>query len=244
MPAEAAREQLLVEHLPRRADRGHPALGEQHQPVGELGGERQVMHDGDHRQPVFAAQLVDEFQCLDTIPDVECARRLVQQQHRGLLRQGAGEHHALHLATGERREHAGRQVPDPEAGQQGGAAAAVPGRLDPEIADVRGAAEQGVVGDRHAAGPLRLLRHVGEHPGEPPAGQPVGDLAVDRDRAVVVGEVRHGAQQAGLAGTVGPDQADPFARRRSETHPVDRRGVAAGVAQGDRGEGQHGQSTP
>ena len=59
--------------------------------------------------------------------------------------------------------------------------------LDPEVADVRRAAEQHVVADRHVRRQLRLLRDVGDQAGQLPPGHPGDRLAADRDAAVVAG---------------------------------------------------------
>ena len=44
---------------------------------------------------MLATQAVDQFERLLLVTDVECARRLVEQQDRRLLRDGAGDGEAL-----------------------------------------------------------------------------------------------------------------------------------------------------
>src|SRR5262245_31345576 len=62
-------EQLRCEHLERRADGHHPAVLQQHYPVGKLGGEIDVMSHDYGRRLASITALPDQF------------------QHRGLVRQ-------------------------------------------------------------------------------------------------------------------------------------------------------------
>ena len=80
---------------------------EQQQLVGVLAGERQIVQRSHDRQRLVAAELSDEVQDVLLAADVERARRLVEQQDARLLGEGAGEHHALALATAERSESPG-----------------------------------------------------------------------------------------------------------------------------------------
>ena len=93
----------------RREDLGRRSLGddralvEQDEPLGVLAGEREVVHRRHDRQPV-PAQRVDELEHELLPAEIECRRRLVEQQHRRLLRERAREHCALELAAAERAE--------------------------------------------------------------------------------------------------------------------------------------------
>ena len=85
------------------------AAVEQHEPVGVLAGEREVVHRREDGQPV-RAERVDELEHLLLAPEVERRRRLVEQEDRRLLRERAGEDGALELAAGERAEAALREA--------------------------------------------------------------------------------------------------------------------------------------
>ena len=93
------------------------------------------------------------------MPDVERARRLVEQEQTRSLRDRARDHGPLALTTRERR-----QVPRGESGQvepveHVGHDREILGSLAPEGGEVRRAAEQHVVGDGHERRGDRQLRH-------------------------------------------------------------------------------------
>src|SRR5207249_2260026 len=71
-----------------------------------LAGEAEVVHSGDDRQLVIAAERVDELECLLLAAEIERTGGLVEQQDRRFLRERAREHRALQLATTERAERA------------------------------------------------------------------------------------------------------------------------------------------
>ena len=95
--------------------------------------------------PCRAPQLVDEFQHLLLVADVQGAGRLVEQQQRRALGERPGQEDPLAFTAGE-----GGQLPVGEGGQvqpvehlvHGGQ---VGGRLPAQRGDVRGTAEQHVV---------------------------------------------------------------------------------------------------
>jgi len=87
----------------RRQDAARRAVGhdaapvDQGQAVGEAGGSSEVVHGGDDRDAVAAAQRVDQLQDGVAVAQVQGAGRLVQQEDRGLLGQRPGEDDPLGL---------------------------------------------------------------------------------------------------------------------------------------------------
>ena len=109
--AVVAGQVVLGEHLGRRCPSTTTApVVEQHEPVGVLPGQREVVHRRDDGEVVVAPQLVDELEHLLLVADVERGRRLVEQHDRRALGQRPGDEHALALAARERRQHAVGEV--------------------------------------------------------------------------------------------------------------------------------------
>ena len=106
----SAGDDLLGQDRRRRAGGRDPAAVEQHQLVGELAGQGQVVHGADHGQVQVVAEGVDQLEHLLLVADVQAGGRLVQQQHRRLLGQGPGQHGPLALAAAERVEPAGGEA--------------------------------------------------------------------------------------------------------------------------------------
>ena len=194
--------------------------------VGHLHGLLLVVRDehaGDVHLVVQAAQ--PAAQVLAHL-GVECAERLVEQQHLGLDGQGAGQGDALTLAARElMRVAVGDPVELHELEQLGdlgaNGALARPRRLGPHpqaeghVFEDRHVAEQRVVlkDEAHAA---FARRHVGRV------------LPVEQHRAAVgLLQPRDDAQQRGLARARRPQQRHQFARRDVEVQVV---------AHGDRAE--------
>jgi hypothetical protein len=140
----------------------------QHQLVGVLAGRGEVVQRGQHRQSAAGTQVVNQLEHLLLMTDVQRRGRLVEQQHGRLLGQCPGEHGALALTTG--------QAGQPALGEHGQLQAVhgTPRRVPvvaagaAEITEVRRAAEQHVLADRHVRREHRFLRHIGDQPG--PAG--------------------------------------------------------------------------
>ena len=158
--------------------------------------------------------------------DVERRGRLVEEQHRRLLRERAREHGALPLAAAQRAEPPAARA---RGGRAGRARAPRPrGRCGPraaKVAEVRRAPEQDVLGDEHLRRQRRRLRHEGDRAGRAPCA-PCGRRldAVERDRARR-GTSRERAQQRALAGSVRADQRQPLAL--VDRQPETSRGSAA-----------------
>ena len=68
------------------------------------------MHRRHERQPLAVAQPVEKLERLLLVSDVERRRRLVEQDDRRLLGQGARDDGALALAAGERPERPLREL--------------------------------------------------------------------------------------------------------------------------------------
>ena len=96
------RKQSFGRDLARRAGGDEATTGKECQAVGVLQRERQLVHRREHRQRSLYTQLGHELERLLLAPDVECGRRLVQEQQRRFLRQRPREHDALLLAAAQR----------------------------------------------------------------------------------------------------------------------------------------------
>ena len=99
--AEVRAEHLLAQHRAGGPGRRHPAAGQQDEAVGELARQREIVHGGHHGERALPPHVVDEFQRIHPAAEVQRARWLVEQQHRGLLRERAGQHRPLRLAAGQ-----------------------------------------------------------------------------------------------------------------------------------------------
>ena len=93
------------EHLARRAVGDQAAAVHHHDAVGEARGEREVVHDREHRAAVMrgARQQLHHHQLMARI---ERDRRLVGEQDRRLARERPRQRDARALAAGERGHRA------------------------------------------------------------------------------------------------------------------------------------------
>jgi hypothetical protein len=196
-----------------------------------------LAHVRDHREIVGheqvgeaarGAQLGEQVQDLRLDRHIERAGRLVEQQHRGLLRQCAGDgdplgfaaRQVVHVAAGQRIEvEVGEDLADDVEVTSGPAA---------QERQVGGAAEQHVVGHLHARRDHRVL---GDH------GDAACALAVayasrvgtdHLDVATGGHAAGQGPQQGRLAGAVGADHRHPLAGVDVEVEPVQDHGVPIG----------------
>ncbi len=98
-------------HVARRDD---PAVRQHDDVVARLGREVEVVQRGEDGDAVVG-EVAQHAHRVELRGDVEVVGRLVEQQERGLLREGAREVHALALAAGERRDLAVREPRHPDA---------------------------------------------------------------------------------------------------------------------------------
>ena len=145
-------ERLGPQHVGGRAAGDALALVEQRQAVAVLAGEREVVHRRDDGEAVLAAQPGDELEGLLLVADVERARRLVEQQDRRLLGEGAGDHEALALAAAQRAEAPVGERAELEPVEHVGGHRLVVTALRAEVADVRRPPEQHVLEPGHVVG--------------------------------------------------------------------------------------------
>ena len=97
----------LVVELVGRADLLDPAVVDHHDLVGDLEGLLLVVGDEDGGHVHLVVQPAQPVAQLLADLGVERAERLVEQQHRRLDRERAGQRHPLPLAAGELRRAAG-----------------------------------------------------------------------------------------------------------------------------------------
>ena len=217
-----------------------PPVVQQQQPVGELPGQREVVHHRQHRQRALPAQLVHQFQGRHPAAQVQGAGRLVEQQHRSVLGQGPGQHGPLQLAAGQGAEPAAGHRAQFHPVQQPGADIPVGLRLGAQVADVRGPAQQHVVHGGHVRGQFGQLGDVCDEPGQCTPAHPGGRLPADRDRPLMPHESRGGTQESRLAGSVAADDAQPLAGRDLLADLSQR--LRAAVPDADPLEGDHASS--
>jgi hypothetical protein len=75
--------------------------------------DRHVVRDHERGRAEFVVHLRQRFEHEDAGLRIECARRLVAEQHLGALGDGAGDRHALLLAAGELRGEMIEPLPRP-----------------------------------------------------------------------------------------------------------------------------------
>ena len=144
--------------------------------------------------------------------DVECARRLVEQQHRCLLRERSSNHQALDLPSRQRGECPPLEAHEVEIGEHVSDDRPVGHGLDAEVGDVWIAPEQHVVLDVHVRRDERVLRDEGDVSRAPTRGRSRDLLLIDGNGAGVGDEPRGRSQHRRLARAVRTDDAHPFAR--------------------------------
>jgi hypothetical protein len=192
----------------------HDAVGAQH------GGQAV----GDHQRGAPGHQPFQRLLHHVLALGVEGRGGLVEQQHRGVLQQGAGDGDALLLAAGEPRATlaelalvALRQGADELVGlgQPRRAQDVLAARLQPAVADVLG---------RRGGEDHRVLRHQGDLAAQGQRVELAQVDAVEGDTALLrVVEAQQQLQHAALAGARGADQGHRLARAQLEGDAVERR---------------------
>src|SRR6188472_1806508 len=204
-------ERRLREHLGGSSVGDDLSLGQEEHTVGVLRGEREVVHRRHERQPVRRAERVEQLERLLLMADVEGGSRLVEEDDRRLLREGAGDDDALALAAGERPERPLGEGLQPEPVERARGRIAVGGSFTRERPEMRSPAHQRVLRDRQPGGCLGLLRYDGEQP-RPLAPLEVGGRPLEeRHVPLVREEPRDRAEERRLAGTVRADERHPLA---------------------------------
>ncbi len=92
--------QIAEERLGRTAF-DHLALTHDHQIVGKVGHDRQVVADQHQPHAVLGNETLQKFQDLCLGRDIQCSGRFVGNQKLGLESNGHGDDHSLALTAGE-----------------------------------------------------------------------------------------------------------------------------------------------
>ena len=187
---------------------------------------------GDHDYEAVFCHILQQLHDLDARLAVQCAGGLVGQQDVGIVDEGAGDGHALHLAARHLGGALVELVPQAHLPQRlGGTAAALSARHARDGQGQFDVGEDGLVGDEIIA-----LEH--EADGVVAVGVPVpvgvaagGDAVDDELAAVVAVEAADDVEQRGLARAAGAEDGDKFAVAQVEADPVERclRQIAGGV---------------
>ena len=168
----------------------------------------------------------------------QAGRRLVEQQHRRAHHQGPAHGHHLALAA---RQRAGPLLAP--LAQEGEEVAHLLEALR-EVARALVAAHLEVLLDGEPGEHVVVLRHVADAEPDEPVGLGRGDVGAPQgDRpAAHRHEAEERLEQRGLAGAVGPDDADQLAGVELEVAAVE--DVDAGHVAGDEGVGREQGAVP
>src|SRR5262245_59942812 len=228
--AEARLEDLLAQDRLRRSRRHDPPAVEEEDPLGELGGEVEVVEDG-HPGEAGAIRGEEPVEDLDLVGDVEVGGGLVEEEELGLLRERLGEEDPLALPRGE-----GRDVPLGEGERARRLERALDGprvlRLLPiEPPAVGKPADRDELPDAEGEGALRLRREEGHPPGEPARGHRREVVPLEEDPPPPKAQhPRQGAQERRLPRPVRAHDREPLAAADLEGHaPEDLHAVVAGA---------------
>ena len=215
------RGKLCVVRLEGAGIVGDSAVPQTDDAVGILLRQFGVVSDHDHKA-VFC-HILQQLHDLDARLAVQCAGGFVGQQDVGVVDEGAGDGHALHLATRHLGGTLVELVPEAHLPQRlGGTAAALSARHARDGQGQFDVGEDGLVGDEVIA-----LEHEADGVvavGVPvPVGVAAGGDAVDDELAVVVAvEAADDVEQRGLARAAGAEDGDEFAVAQVEADPVER----------------------
>ena len=215
------RGKLCVVRLEGAGIVGDGAVPQTDDAVGILLRQFGVVSDHDHKA-VFC-HILQQLHDLDARLTVQCAGGLVGQQDVGVVDEGAGDGHALHLAARHLGGALVELVPEAHLPQRlGGTAAALSARHARDGQGQFDVGEDGLVRDEVIA-----LEHEADGVvavGVPvPVGVAAGGDAVDDELAVVVAvEAADDVEQRGLARAAGAEDGDEFAVAQVEADPVER----------------------
>ena len=218
-------QQCFGQHFGGGAAGHHTAVVEHIQAVAEGRRQVEVMEAGQGRQ----AEGFDQPQQLQLVARVEVVGRLVEDQQRRLLHQGAGQQHALLFPAGEVGESLALVLSQTHPRQ---------GLLDQsniglviaiKQALVRRAAHGGDFGHGEAEVLGKLLQHH-RHPLRAPARRTAPQRFAVQLNAALIGPLKAvgAAQQAGLAAAIGADQTDQLAVAHRQFNAVEQGLIAIG----------------
>ena len=204
-----------------RADLLDPAVVHHRDPVGHGQGLALVVGDEDEGDAGLALDLAQLRSHVLAQLEVEGGERLVEQQHRGLDRQGPGDGDALALPAGQLGRLLAALAAEVDQGQELLRALA-PRRL----VDAAGLQAEGdVLPDRHQREERQVLEDQGGRPVVGAAAAHV--LAADQDLAFRgLDEARDHPQDRGLAAARGPEDGKELPGLDLQVAAVDGREVA------------------
>lgn len=195
------------ERLRGRAE-GADATGQEQDAVGEGAGEVEVVR-GEEDTRATLALTIDRLEDRPLRRCVDGGERLVEEEHRRLLRQGPGKEHPLALAAGEGAERLAALIAEPDTPERMQGRRALVGANTPERSWRRGTLQHDIEGRHRELGlrgaVLRDERHSTGAFYTPPGRE----------------EVEQREKERGLPGRVRPDDRDDLARPKVEVDVVE-----------------------
>lgn len=193
----------------------------------------QVVRDEDARHAKASAERGERVLELRSGDRIERTERLVEKQHRGFRRQGAGNRDTLALSAGE--------LPRPSAGESRRIEADKRQRLAGARGGVPYATQAQHQFDVSLHAPVRqqaaVLRHVADSTSEVDRVERGRVGAIDtHDPGIRIDEAVERTKESGLAGSALADERDGRARRDLERDIVERDDVSEPFGQVLRGE--------
>ncbi len=199
---------------------GHdPAAFEQRDAVGVLRGGVEVVEHGDAGEAAASELAPDDLVDGDVVADVEVRARLVEHEDAALLRQRAGDGHALLLAARERGHRAIGEPVEIARRERAGDGVAIGGGGAHPGALVRGAPHHHHLAHREAERDLHLLRHDSDEPSEGAAIERRHVLADDGHAAAARARSPRAASPAWISRAVGPEHRAELPGRDPERDP-------------------------
>jgi hypothetical protein len=223
MPRHADAENISArraqEDVARRTVGRDPSAGEQNGSFSPCGGALKVVHNGQNGNAV-SARFVENAKEVELMAHVEMSRRLVEQQHLGLLRQAARQGSELPLSRRERTETTPRKVGDLGPLERVGDGRIVVRAQPSERSAVRIPAEGHALAHCEQAAACVLGRHERDDTRDRGTA-PKAKISIQKpDLSGACGkQPGDRADQRRLAGGVGPDESDGFSGAKRQPDP-------------------------
>jgi hypothetical protein len=211
--SEYGREPIRRQHRRRRSFCHHTALCEQNDPVAKPAGKGHIVKSRHRRQLILGDQSTDKLQHVQLMREIKACRGFVQQQQSRLLRERAGDRHALPFTTRQFRHRAVGKLGHLGLAHGNQGDRSVVGRFTREPWSMRVSPHQDhVAGGKPEITRRRKLGDDGNLLRNPttPEGREWNLMQIDAPGAWRQ-ESSHNRQQRRLAGPIRPDNPHQFA---------------------------------